>query len=112
MEESHDKSTQANPQQEDSEEKMHETTEQAEDVVNVSAPKSRGKRSKAGPKKPKTPIVKRPFKKISDEVLQSRIADMSKKLDFMTEKMTQLRKRFDLHEHEQEMRQNAANSVN
>ena len=112
MEGSYDHATTTNLDEKGKEEMIDETMEHAPQVADVPAPKAkaRGKRSTSGPKKPKTPIVKRPFKKISNEVLTSRIADMSKKLEFMTEKMTQLRKRFELHEHEQEMRKTEANS--
>ena len=113
MEASIDNSTPTNVVEDDCKPKEDTVEEEAmegamEEVSEV--PKARGKRSKTGPKKPKTPIVKRPFKKIDKEVLQSRIADMSKKLDFMTEKMTQLRKRFELHKEEEKFRQTETNS--
>lgn len=48
----------------------------------------------------------RPYKKLSDEMLKSRICELHKKINFLSEKLDELKERCTRHETEQSLRVN------
>lgn len=62
------------------------------------------KKKKSGTGRPRPPP--RPYKRVADEVLTSRITDMEKKLDALQSKAVLLRQRLDMHVIERQLREN------
>lgn len=60
------------------------------------------KAPRKGIKKPSAPA--RPYKKLSNDMLQARIAEMTKKIGFFEDKINQLKNRCRAHEQERGMR--------
>ena len=71
---------------------------------NDSPPKQKKRQRTSSKSNQKTKITRRPFKKLSHEVLSSRIVDLQTKVNLLQSRTKQLTERLQAHMHEMECR--------